>query len=78
MPGGWPIHFVSDKENMQEDDSESSTVHPHPMHLLNTCVDGAAMIECSDCGEWFNTHCVSASPAALNNTDEPWYCTSCN
>ena len=28
-------------------------------------VDCAAMIECSDCGEWLHTHCVSLSPAAL-------------
>ena len=45
---GWLIRYVSNKENMQEDDSENNTVHLHPLHLLNACVDGAAMIECSD------------------------------
>ena len=41
-------------------------------------MDGTPMIECCDCGEWFNIDCVSPSSAALNNTDEPWYCTDCN
>ena len=51
-----------------------------PIHcvcrMLN--MDGTPMIECCDCGEWFNIDCISPSPAALNNTDEPWYCTECN
>ena len=39
-------------------------------------VGGAAMIQCSNCQEWFHIHCVSPSPAALNTTSEPWYCTA--
>ena len=41
-------------------------------------MDGAPMIECCDCGVWFHIDCLSPSPSALNNTDEPWYCTDCN
>ena len=39
-------------------------------------VGGAAMIQCSNCQEWFHIHCVSPSPAAPNTTSEPWYCTA--
>ena len=42
LEDGW--FTVSDKENMQEDDSESSM-------CWMPSVDGAAIIECSDCGE---------------------------
>lgn len=50
-----------------------------PIHCIcrMPSMDGATMIECSGCGEWFHTNCVSPSPAALNNTEQPWYCVDC-
>ena len=36
------------------------------------------MVECTMCREWYHLLCVNAPTEALNNTEVPWYCNSCN
>ena len=39
-------------------------------------VDGAEMVECHKCGEWFYFSCVCIKRDTMNN-DEDWKCSSC-
>ena len=38
--------------------------------------DGAEMVECHECGEWFHFSCFLIKRDTLNN-DEDWKCSSC-
>ena len=56
------VKFVAEKQKHWDDFLDTCTF------AYNTSVHESAL---------FHTNCVSPSPAALNNTEQPWYCVDC-
>ena len=38
--------------------------------------DGRVMVQCSQCGEWYQSQCANVPQTALNNS-EVWLCEHC-